>query len=129
LHRRQVLLEQLGPEQTERAPPASLAPDALGVDGLAGSAVLPGKPVVGQVQVDACGLDRAVTGLRLDRFQGHTGLTKPREAGVSELMTRQVLDPGPGAGSGHDLVQARRGKRLPAPWPLQHEEDVIVDSV
>jgi hypothetical protein len=58
----------------------------LRVDGGAGPAVFAGEPVVGQVQVDPCRLDRAVTGLGLHRLQRHAGLLQTRQTGVTQLM-------------------------------------------
>src|SRR5215218_6317622 len=109
-------------------PPASLTRQCLCIDCLAGSSVLSGKPVVSQMQVDPCRLDRAVPGLGPDRLKRHPRFAEPGEAGVTQLMTGQLLDAGPGAGAGHDLVQTRGREWLSAPWSLQDQEDVIISG-
>src|SRR6266542_1564167 len=62
------------------------------VDEIGGAAVFAGKPVVGEVQIDAGRLDGAVTGLGLDRFQGHAGLAEPGQAGVAQLVAGAALE-------------------------------------
>ena len=85
--------------------------DGLRVDRLDRAPVLAGEPVVGQMQVDTGGFDRAVPGLGLDRLQRHPGLAQPGEAGVPQLVAGQMLDPGAPSGAGDDLVQPGRAQR------------------
>ena len=103
----------------------TLQPHRLGLDRLGRAQILPGQPVVGQVKVDPGRLDRRVPSLGLDGFQRHPRLTEPGEAGVTELVARQVLQAGPSPGPVDDLVQAGGRERLAPPWPLQHDEDPV----
>jgi len=41
-----------------------------------------------------------VTGLSLECFEGHAGFAEPGEAGVTQLVTRRMLDAGTAAGAG-----------------------------
>ena len=97
----------------------------IGVDQRSGAAVLPGQPAVGQVQVDPGRLDRGVPGLGLHRLQRHPGLPQPGQARVPQLMAGRVLQPGPAAGAGQDLIQPLRRQRQAAPRPLQHHEHPV----
>ena len=63
-------------------------------------------------------------GLCLDRLQCHAGLAQPGEAGVTELVTGQLLDACTFSGPGDDFVQPSRTERLPAAWTLEHYEHV-----
>ena len=99
--------------------------DRLRVDRLDRSPVFAGEPVVGQMQVDTGGFDRAVPGLGLDRLQRHPGLAQPGETGVPQLMTGQMFDPGAPSGAGDDLVEPGRAQRPSTTLALEHDEHAI----
>jgi len=44
---------------------------------------------------------------------------------VPQLVTGRVLQPGPAAGAGQDLIQPFRRQRQAAPRPLQHYEHPV----
>ena len=95
-----------------------------------GPPVLAGEPVVGEMEIDAGRLDRAVPGLGLHRLQRHARLAQPGQAGVAQLMAGAALQPGPSAGAGDDLIEPFERERPAASWPLQHDEDPVgVDPV
>ena len=95
------------------------------IDQLRRSAVLAGEPVVGEMQIDARRLDRAVPGLSLHRLQRHARLAQPGQTGVAQLMAGAALQPGPSAGAGDDLIQSLDRERSAASWPFQHDEDPV----
>jgi hypothetical protein len=50
---------------------------------------------------------------------------KPGQARMTQLMAGRVLQPGPAAGAGQDLIQPFRRQRHAAPRPLQHHEHPV----
>ena len=95
------------------------------VDQLGCSAVFAGEPVVGEVEVDAGRLDRAVPGLGLHRLQRHACLAQPGQAGVAQLMTGAPLEPGPSTGAGDDLIEPFEAAAVGRVAALQHDEDPV----
>ena len=77
------------------------------------------------MKVDPGRLDRAVAGLRLDRFEGHAGFAQPGQTGVSKLMTGQTLDPGATTGTIDDLVEASGRQSMATPGSLQDHKHLI----
>ena len=71
---------------------------SLGINGLSCTYVLTSEPIVGEMQIDLRRGDRPVTGLGLQRFEGHAGLAEPGEAGVAQLVTRRMLTARHGCG-------------------------------
>lgn len=88
--------------------------------------VLLDEPAVRQVDVDAGGFDGAVSGLGLNRFQGHARLPQSGQAGVPELMTGQFRQSGPLPDAVEDLVQAVGREWPAASRPAQDDEQLAV---
>ena len=103
--------------------------EGLSVDGFGGAAVLPGQPVVAQVQVDTGGLDGGVPSLGLDGLQCHAGFAQAGQPGVPQLVAGSVRQAGATAGSVEDLIEPRQGERLAASWSFQDAEDVTVSEL
>jgi len=63
-----------------------------------------------------------VTGLCLERFEGHAGFAEASETGVAQLVTRRMLEPRTAARTQHDFVEALRRERPTTVGSLQHDE-------
>ena len=98
--------------------------EGLGIDGFGGAAVLPGQPVIAQVQVDAGGFDAGVPGLGLDRLQRHPSLPQPGQAGVAQLVTRRVRQASALPRAQHDLVEPVRRYGL-----LREDFHAVIDGM
>jgi hypothetical protein len=55
----------------------------------------------------------------------HARFPQPGQARMPQLMAGRVVQPGPAAGTGQDLIQPLRRQRQPAPRPLQHHEHPV----
>ena len=80
--------------------------------------MLAGEPVVGQMQIDPCRLDRAVPGLGLHGLQRHACFTQPGQAGMPQLVTRAALQTGPVSGAVEDLIDPLVRQRMSAAGPF-----------
>lgn len=67
-----------------------------------------------------------MAGLGLDCLERHAGLAQPGEAGVTQLMAGELVDPGAPACAAHDLVDSRGRERSTALDSLEYDEHEIV---
>ena len=70
-----------------------------------------------------------MTGLSLDRFQRHPRFAQPGQAGVAQLMTGRVFEPGAGLRAPHDLFETIDAQRPATPGAFQHDEQLVARRV
>ena len=66
-----------------------------------------------------------MSGLGLEGLEGHARFPQSGQAGVAELVTGAMGEPGPLPRRRHDLVEAFRGERHATVGSFQHDEESV----